>query len=124
MSRQQIFYTKRYLRIEKAIVKLLNGQPDFLSARTASSPRAIGDAIQAILSDSFQTLLGDLCREYSADFARRAMADLAFTDAGRVSGVGLSYHRGVGMGADSNRQRQQSTPRSRLLTQTVDAGTV
>jgi len=44
MSRQQIFYTKRYQRIEKAIVKLLNSQPDFLSARTASSPRAIGDA--------------------------------------------------------------------------------
>jgi hypothetical protein len=81
MSRQQIFYTKRYLRIEKAIVKLLNGQPDFLSVHTASSPRAVGDAIQAILSDSFQTLLGDLCHEYSADFARRAMADLAFTDA-------------------------------------------
>jgi hypothetical protein len=81
MSRQQIFYTKRYQRIEKAIVKLLNDQPDFLSARTASSPRAIGDAIQAVLSDSFQALLGDLCHEYSADFARRAMADLAFTDA-------------------------------------------
>ena len=54
MSRQQIFYTKRYQRIEKAIVRLLNDQPDFLAARTASSPRAIGDAIQAILSDSFQ----------------------------------------------------------------------
>ena len=55
--------------------------PYFLSTRTASSPRAIGDAIQAILSDSFQALLGDFCHEYSADFARRAMADLAFTDA-------------------------------------------
>jgi len=81
MSRQQIFYTKRYQRIEKAIVKLLNDQPDFLSARTASSPRAVGDVLQAILSDRFQTLLGDLCHEYSVDFARRAMADLAFTDA-------------------------------------------
>lgn len=81
MSRQQIFYTKRYQRIEKAIVRILNGQPDFLSARMASSPRAVGDAIQMILSENFQTLLGDLCHEYSADFARRAMADLAFTDA-------------------------------------------
>ena len=47
---------------------------------TASSPRAVGDAIQHILSDNFESILGDFCAEYSADFARRAMADLAFTD--------------------------------------------
>lgn len=79
MNHSPIFYTNKYRAIEKAIVKLLNSQPDFLSARTATSPRAAGDAIQSILSENFQTVLGDLCSEYSADFARRAMADLAFT---------------------------------------------
>ena len=48
--------------------------------RTATSTRAVGDAIQTILSEQFQSLLGDLCTQYSAAFARRAMADLAFTD--------------------------------------------
>ena len=80
MIRSQIFYTEKHKRIEKAIVKLLNSQPDFLSARTASSTRAVGDAIQTLLSEQFQPLLGNLVTEYSAEFARRAMADLAFTD--------------------------------------------
>jgi hypothetical protein len=79
MSHSPIFYTSKYHAIEEAIVQLLNSQPDFLSARTATSPRAAGDAIQSILSENFQAVLGDLCSEYSADFARRAMADLAFT---------------------------------------------
>jgi hypothetical protein len=80
MSKSQIFYTNKYKAIERAIATLVNSQPDFLSARTAVSTRAVGDAIQTILSEQFQSLLGDLCAEYSAEFARRAMADLAFTD--------------------------------------------
>jgi len=58
----------------------LNGQKDFLSARTLNSPRAVGDAIENIIADNFQKILGDLVGEYSSSFARRAMADLAFTD--------------------------------------------
>lgn len=80
MRKSQIFYTNKYKAIERAIVTLLNSQPDFLSTRTAVSTRAVGDAIQTILSEQFKSLLGDLCAEYSAEFARRAMADLAFTD--------------------------------------------
>ena len=80
MSTSRIFYTGRYKAIERAIVRLLNSQPDFLSRRTAASTRAVGDAIQAILSERFESILGDLCVDYSAEFARRAMADLAFSD--------------------------------------------
>lgn len=80
MTRSRIFHTNRYKSIEKAIVKTINSQPDFLSARTASSTRAVGDAIQSILSEKFQAILGSLCVKYSAEFTRRAMADLAFTD--------------------------------------------
>ena len=78
--KSRIFYAAKFKAIEKAIVKLLNSQPEFLSAQTAASPRAAGDAIQTILSEHFQSILGDLSAEYSAQFARRAMADLAFTD--------------------------------------------
>lgn len=80
MKKSTIFFTNRYKEIEQAIIALVNSQPDFISARTAVSTRAVGDAIQSILSEQFQPLLGDLCAEYSAMFARRAMADLAFTD--------------------------------------------
>ena len=80
MKKSEIFYTNKYKDIEQEIVNLINSQPDFISVRTAVSTRAVGDAIQTILSEQFQPLLGDLCAEYSATFARRAMADLAFTD--------------------------------------------
>ena len=80
MTKSRIFHTNEYQSIEASIVEMLNSQPDFLSARTAPSTRAVGDAIENILSEQFQSLLGDLCVEYSPSFARRAMADLAFTD--------------------------------------------
>lgn len=94
MTKSQIFHTGKYKQIEGAIVDLLNSQPDFLSSRSASSTRAAGDAIQAILSEHFQSLLGGLCANYSSDFARRAMADLAFTDTdGLYYVVDVKTHR-------------------------------
>ena len=78
--KSKLFYSDEYRRVEEEIRDLLNSQSDFMSARTASSTRATGDAIQEILADNFPTLLGKTCKEYSADFARRAMADLAFKD--------------------------------------------
>jgi len=80
MAKSKILGEGAYRRIEREIVTLINSQPSFLSAKTSASPRAAGDAIQAIVSDNFQNLLGGLCTDYSADFARRAMADLAFQD--------------------------------------------
>jgi len=80
MKKSQIFYSDRYKTIESDLINLINSQPDFLSARTTSSPRATGDAIQEIISDNFQSLINDLCTEHSDKFARRAMADLAFVD--------------------------------------------
>jgi len=80
MSQSQIFNATKHKQLERKIVTVLNAQPDFLSSRTASSPRAVGDAIQTILAEKFQMLLGNLAGEYSSEFARRSMADLAFTD--------------------------------------------
>ena len=94
MTHSRIFHTDAYKSIELAIAELLNAQPDFLSARTAASTRAVGDAIQDILSERFQALLGDLCVDYSPSFARRAMADLAFTDVdGHYHVVDVKTHR-------------------------------
>lgn len=75
-----LFSTDKYVAAQKKIKDFLNKQEDFLSSRTISSPRAVGDAIQSLLEDSFDQILGDSVSEYSADFARRAMADVAFTD--------------------------------------------
>jgi hypothetical protein len=67
-------------KIESEILRVLNKQKDFLSAMTAGSTRAAGDAIQTIIEENFEEILGELGVEYSANFARRAMADLAFKD--------------------------------------------
>jgi hypothetical protein len=80
MKKSEIFHTDKYLELQTKIAGFLNGQPDFLSARTIKSPRAVGDAIQDLLADNFDKILGDLSIKYSPVFARRAMADLAFTD--------------------------------------------
>ena len=80
MKQSGLFYSDKYLEIQQKIVELLNNQADYLSERTASSTRAVGDAIQVIVAEHFQSVLGDVCKEYSDQFARRAMADLAFTD--------------------------------------------
>lgn len=80
--KSSIFYTSQYRRVEQAIKKFLNEHGEFLSVGTANSPRAVGDAIQEVLSTGFESILGDkICKKYSAQFARRAMADLAFEDA-------------------------------------------
>lgn len=94
MAKSRIFHTREYKAIESSIIELLKYQPDFLSARTAPSTRAAGDAIQDILSENLQPLLGDLSVEYSASFARRAMADIAFTDVDdRYYVVDVKTHR-------------------------------
>ena len=81
MKKSQIFYDSPHREeIEKMLKKFLNEQTDFLSARTINSPRAVGDAIENVITENFKTILGDLVGEYSSSFARRAMADLAFTD--------------------------------------------
>lgn len=72
----------------------LNSLDDFLSPQTARSPRAVGDALESLVSDEFETFLGAWCSEYSSDFARRAMADMAFTDVeGIYSVIDVKTHR-------------------------------
>jgi hypothetical protein len=79
--KSQLFYSDGYAAVQAHIKDFLNEQDQFLSGSTAKSTRAVGDAIQDILSENFQSILGaDLCANYSSQFARRAMADLAFED--------------------------------------------
>jgi hypothetical protein len=81
MEKSQIFYSEKFDEVQESIKDFLNSQQDYLSAFTANSTRAVGDAIQEILSSNLQKILGeDVCKNYSASFARRAMADLAFED--------------------------------------------
>lgn len=75
-----IFSDRRYLDIEKKVRDLIGKEKTFLSTSTVNSTRAIGDAIENIISTNFESVVAGYCKEYSSDFARRAMADLAFED--------------------------------------------
>lgn len=75
-----IFTDDRYKDIENKVKDLITKQKTFLSKSTVDSTRAIGDAIQRIISVNFENIVADYCKKYSSDFARRAMADLAFED--------------------------------------------
>ena len=78
--RSSFFYDGHCEKVAALLKRRLNSVPDFLTARTAPSTRATGDAIQEIIADEFDKLLGEWCQEYSSGFARRAMADVAFRD--------------------------------------------
>jgi hypothetical protein len=94
MSENRIFQTDRYKEIEGQIKGYINSQAAFLTTRTISSPRAVGDALQSLLEDGFKRIMGADIVEYSSDFARRAMADLAFTDKdGNYYVVDIKTHR-------------------------------
>ena len=74
------FYEEHCLKTAEKIQTAINATPDFLSPLTATSPRAVGDAIESLAAENFAEAAGEWCEEYSASFARRAMADLAFRD--------------------------------------------
>lgn len=89
-----IFSGSTARNIETKVKKLLNDRADILSAATADSTRAAGDAMQGIIEESFEEILGGLAGKYSDNFARRAMADLAFEDkAGNYYVVDVKTHR-------------------------------
>jgi hypothetical protein len=94
MTKSQILCTHKRMEIEIAVLGLINSHPPFLSAETAASTRATGDAIQTIISEHLGELLGDLCAEYFPKFPRRAMGDLAFRDTdGLYYAVDVKTHR-------------------------------
>lgn len=74
------FYEGHHEIVANAIKDYLNNVPDFLTAHTTQSPRAIGDAVEMLIAEQFDHFLGGWCQEYSDRFARRAMADIAFSD--------------------------------------------
>ena len=92
--KSSFYYDGHYLEAAGKIRDHINASPDFLSSQTARSTRAVGDAIEFLISEKFDAFLRDWCVKYSNDFARRAMADLAFTDReGFYSVVDVKTHR-------------------------------
>ena len=80
MQNSELFIGGKYKELGEKVKDHINSQSDFLSERTISSTRAVGDAIQNLLEEHFPLILGESIKDYSSDFARRAMADLAFND--------------------------------------------
>ena len=92
--RSSFYYDGNYLEVASKIKEYINSSSDILSPLTAESTRAVGDALETLISEKFDLFLDDWCSEYSSDFARRAMADLAFTDKeGIYSVVDVKTHR-------------------------------
>ncbi|MFA5166537.1 MAG: hypothetical protein WC449_04580 [Candidatus Paceibacterota bacterium] len=89
-----IFYTNTHKELAQKVKDFLNKQNNFLSQRTQNSPRAVGDAIESIVSDNFKDIIGDIAGQYFANFARRSLADLAFIDnQGFYYAVDVKTHR-------------------------------
>ena len=72
--KSSFYYQGHHEQVATAIKEYINSLDGFLSPQTARSPRAVGDALESLVSERFETFLGDWCSEYSSEFARRAMA--------------------------------------------------
>lgn len=46
------------------IKTMINAEPDFLSERAVTSPRAVGDTVQSLISDRFEPIIGTWCTEW------------------------------------------------------------
>lgn len=79
-KKSKIFYSSEWKLIGKEVLKYLKLQRSYLSERSIESPRAVGDAIQDLVSDGFGKIIKKFSNRYSSKFARRSMADLAFND--------------------------------------------
>lgn len=85
----------RLRRLESELLtQLQNHRPEFLTASTASSTRAAGDAIQTIVCDELPELVRDITGLWAEDLSRRAMADARFrTEDGTVYEIDVKTHR-------------------------------
>ena len=81
MIYSKIFEEKTLRFFEAKLLQLLNDSEDFRNRRIVSSPRAVGDAVQDVISENLLTCFPkNIVKDYSDSFARRAMADIAFND--------------------------------------------
>jgi len=98
MMRSTLFYTDKYKEIQERIKEFLNQQSSFLSSRTAQSPRAVGAAVEDILSEHFGSIIGpQMCTKYYSHFGRMDMEDMAFEDKnGFYYAVDVKTHRLMG----------------------------
>lgn len=85
----------RLIRLETQILEHLQGHaPEFLTASTARSTRAAGDAIENIVSAALPGLLSDLTGSWVEDLSRRAMADARIqTASGAVYDIDIKTHQ-------------------------------
>jgi hypothetical protein len=67
-----------YARVEQAVIQLVNEQA--ISTRSLKGPRAIGDALQALISHNLQPVLPNGYTAEATIFSKRSMADCAFTN--------------------------------------------
>lgn len=76
-----IFNSEILSLIQNNLCTLLNSCTDFSNPYIVHSPRAVGDAVQELLSHRLDECFPNgLIRDFDGKFARRSMADMAFID--------------------------------------------
>lgn len=77
----EIINKKSFENIREKLLEVLNSADEFTNPKIISSPRSIGDLVQAFIGESLPNLLpqGSI-KDYKSDFPRRALQDIAFYD--------------------------------------------
>ena len=64
------YHDGHYFDVADKIRDYINSSPEFLSQQTARSTRAVGDALESLLSEKFDAFLGDWCIGLGTDSNR------------------------------------------------------
>ena len=92
--KSSFYYQGHHEGMATVIKRYINSQDGFLSPETARSARAVGDALESLVTKRVESFLGNWYGEYSHEFGCRAMADMAFTDVeGIYSVIDVNTHR-------------------------------
>lgn len=76
-----IFDSETLSLIQNNLCTLLNSCQDFSNQYIVNSPRAVGDAVQELLSNKMSDCFPNgIIKDFNGKFARRSMADMAFID--------------------------------------------
>ncbi len=58
--RSNFYYQGHHEQVATAIKEHINSLDSFLSPQTATSPRAVGDALESVVAEQFETFQGCL----------------------------------------------------------------
>lgn len=71
------FYENHSDIVAGKIKNYIHSNPVFLTKKSITSPRAVGNTLEKIISERFESFLGKCCKKYSLAPTRKSLVSLS-----------------------------------------------